>query len=182
MENTYTYTARSASDPEKVVTFTLRGRRMSVESGVPVEQAARLIESATAEEGEEIEGEEQPASEQKPKLWLKPMAISLVEQGTRPLRVIDVDARATGAGYLWVRGWIRLGGLRLAPITLLDGAVDNSDAALAFVEELARRKDKYGQGPAFLNVLDYWATWLVLGSVAIAFFSQWRKRLDEAEA
>jgi hypothetical protein len=64
----------------------------------------------------------------------------------------------------------------------LDGAVDNSDAALAFVEELARRKDKYGQGPAFLNVLDYWATWLVLGSVAIAFFSQWRKRLDEAEA
>ena len=182
MENTYTYTARSATDPEKVVTLTLRGDRMSVGSGVPVEQAARLIESATAEEVEEVEGEEQARPERKSQLWLKPMAISLVERGTSPLRVIDVDARATGAGYLWVRGWIRLGGLRLAPITLLDGAVDNPDAALAFVEELARRKDKYGQGPAFLNVLDYWATWLVLGSVAIAFFSQWRKRLDEAEA
>ena len=182
MENTYTYTARSASDPEKVVTFTLRGRRMSVGSGVPIEQAARLIESAESEEADEAEGERPARSERATNLWLKPMAISLVERGTQPLRVIDVDARATGGGYLWVRGWIRVGGLRLAPVTLLDGMVDNPDAALAFVEELAQRKDKYAQGPAVLNFLDYWATRLVLGSVLVIFFGRWRKRHDEAEA
>jgi hypothetical protein len=152
--------------------------RMSVGSGVPVEQAARLIESATAEEGDEGESDARPETQ----LWLKPMAISLVERGTSPIRVIDVDARATGAGYLWVRGWIRVGGLRLAPVTLLDGRVDNPDAALSFVEELARRKEKYAQGPALLNFLDYWATWLVLGSALLVFFGQWRKRHDEAEA
>jgi hypothetical protein len=181
MENTYTYTARSATDPEKVVTFTLRGKRMSVGSGVPVEQAARLIELAAKEEDvEEREGE--PSEADEPQLWLKPMAISLVERGTNALRVIDVDARATGAGYLWVRGWIRVGGLRLTPVILLDGMVDNPDAALAFVEELARRKDAYAEGPAVLNFLDYWATWLVLGSVLVTFFSHWRKRHDDADA
>ncbi len=182
MENTYTYTARSATDPEKVVTFTLRGRRMSVGSGAPVEQAARLIESAAAEGKEGEEGGEELAPAREPKLWLKPMAISLAERGTSPLRVIDVDARATGAGYLWVRGWIRVAGLRLAPVTLLDGMVDNPDASLAFVEELARRKAESAQGPAVLNVLDYWATWFALSTVLLVFFNRWRKRHDDTES
>ena len=61
MAETYTYTARSAENPERVVTFTLRGRRMSVGVGAPleqVEQAIRLGRGETEEEEGEEEGTE----------------------------------------------------------------------------------------------------------------------------
>jgi hypothetical protein len=39
LENTYTYTARSADHPERVVTFTLYDHSMSVELGAPRDRA-----------------------------------------------------------------------------------------------------------------------------------------------
>ena len=174
MKNTYTYTARSVHHPEKVVTFTLYGDRMSVGIGVPLEQAARVTEAIQVEEGE------QEAAEMEPQLWLKPVAVALVERSTTPFRVVDVDASADEDG-LFVRGWVRVGGLRLAPITLISGAVDNPDAAQAFVAELDRRKAARSKGPMFLQLLDFWATWFVLGGVMIGLFNLWRKKSYDNE-
>ncbi|MBN1259349.1 MAG: hypothetical protein JXB35_01595 [Anaerolineae bacterium] len=174
MENTYTYTARSAEHPERVVTFTLYDGRVSVGAGVPLEQVTRIAEAARAEE----EGAEEETA--KPQLWLKPLAVSLVEQSTTPFRVVDIDAGADD-DWLLVRGWIRMGGLRLAPITLMSGQVDNVDAAHAFVAELGRRKKARASGPLFLNLLDYWATWFVASTVLIGLFNLWRKRQYDEE-
>ena len=186
MEKTYTYTARSADHPEKVVTFTLYDRTMSVGVGVPLEQAVRLAEAVRAEdedeEGLSEAGEAATTTETKPQLWLKPLAVSLVEQSTTPFRVVDIDAQADG-DWLFVRGWVRLGGLRLAPMTLMSGRVDNPDAAQAFAKEVVRRKDALNTGPAIFQVLDYWATWAVLTSVLVSAFTIWRhKSFSEREA
>jgi hypothetical protein len=69
MENTFTYTARSAYAPEKVVTFTLYDNSMSVELGVPLEHLERALagrkeaEKAEADGGDEamdVQEESQP--------------------------------------------------------------------------------------------------------------------------
>ncbi len=174
MENTYTYTARSVYRPERVVTFTLHGGRMSVGVGVPLEQAARVAETIQTEKGEE------EAADVEPQLWLKPVAVALVERSATPFRVVDVDASAD-EDRLFVRGWVRVGGLRLAPITLMAGHVDNPDAAHAFVAELDRRKAARDRGPMLLHLLDFWATWFVLGGVVIGLFNLWRKKSYDEE-
>jgi hypothetical protein len=184
MENTYTYTARSADHPERVVTFTLHDRRMSVGVGVPLEQAARFAEAVRIQDDEEEE-EGEVASEQEadvtPKLWLKPVAVSLVERGTAPFRIVDIDVQ-TDDGWLFVRGWMRVAGLRLAPITLISGRVDNPDAAQAFAKEVVRRKEALATGPALLQVLDYWATWVLFTSAMVTLFTLWRHRSYDEEA
>lgn len=145
MERTYTYTARNADNSEQVVTFTLHDSHMSVGVGAPLEQVERALQFTPGEEGlEELEEEAERA--EKPQLWLRPLAVSLVERGTRPFHVDDVDTKAVD-DWLQVRAWVRTGGLRLFPITLIDGRVDNPEAAHAFVEEVAERQT------AGLNIL-----------------------------
>ncbi len=179
MENTYTYTARSVENPEYSVTFTLFDHRMSVGTGAPMEQMAQALERVGAGEAEEegagaAEGEEIEAveAEKQSKLWLKPMAISLVEQGTKPFHVDDVDADVEG-DWLRVRGWVRAGGLRLAPVTLMKGRVDNPDAALAFVDEVNERKTE-AFGP--LALFDYWGAWFAAGFVIVLLLQLQRHR------
>jgi len=178
MDKTYTYTARSADNPERVVTFTLRGSRMSVGVGAPLEQVEKALQIGGGEEPEPEELEEGAAvvSEEKPKLWLKPLAVSLMERGTRPLHVDDVVAKATD-DWLQVRAWVRAGGLRLFPITLIDGRIDNPAAAQAFAEEVTERQ----VGLKLFGLLDYWATWIVSGLLLIILFQKWRQESDEAE-
>ena len=176
MEKTYTYTARSAEYPEQVVTFTLHDTHMSVGLGAPLEHLERALhigeeEEAPEEEGGEAEGAEE--AQEDLSLWLKPMAVSLVERGTRPFRVDDVAAQAAD-DWLQVKAWVRTGGLRLMPITLIDGRVDNPAAAHAFVEEVAERKAT--TGPNLLGLLDYWATWFVAGFLMVVLFQLWRRR------
>lgn len=171
MENTYTYIARSADDPTQVVTFTLHDHRLSVGLGAPLEHVERAVRSATAETEEGF-----PV-----RPWLKPMAISLIERGTRPFDVADVDARAEDE-WLLVRAWFRTGGLRLMPITLLRGPVDNPEAAQAFVAELDRRKSSLGGLTRFLGMLDYWVTWLLAGVLMVVLLQSRRHRgSSEAE-
>jgi hypothetical protein len=179
MDKTYTYTARSADNPERVVTFTLRGSRMSVGVGTPLEQVEKALQIGGGEElepEEELEEEAAVVSEEEHKLWLKPLAVSLMERGTRPLHVDDVDAKAAD-DWLQVRAWVRTGGLRLFPITLIDGRIDNPDAAQAFAEEIAERQ----VGLKLFGLLDYWATWIVGGLLLFILFQQWRQESDEAE-
>ncbi len=167
MEDTYTYIARSAEDPAKAVTFTLHDNSMSVGLGAPLEHVERALEA---------EGEVRP------RLWLKPLAVSLLERGTRPFRVADVDATRAADDWLSVTAWVRAGGLRLAPIILIRGRVDNPEAALAFVEELSSRKASVAGPFKLLGLLDYWATWLLAGFFMVGLLGIWRRRsLGESE-
>jgi len=177
MADTYTYTARSAENPERVVTFTLRDSRLSVGVGAPLEQVERAVKITRGEGRPEGEVEEEAPIEteqdEKPQLWLRPVAVSLVERGTRPIHVDDVIANVH-EGWLMVKAWVRAGGLRLVPVTLMDGLVDNPVAARDFVDEVQERKTAVGFKP--FELLDYWATWIVAGVVGLLVFQQWRRK------
>ncbi len=168
MKNTYTYTARSASNPEKVVTFTLHDSRMSVGTGAPLEQVMRVMESVKAEE-----------ETAKPRIWLRPLAIALAERGIKPFRVEDIDARVE-EDWLKVKGWVRVGGLRLSPITLMEGKVDNAVAAQAFVAEVQARKAALAEHPVLLHILDYWLTWFAAGTFLLTLLQFWRGQKQQA--
>lgn len=176
MENTYTYTARSVEDPEKVVTFTLHDDRISVDIGTPIEQIARTLADVT----EDVE-EEEREPEKHAKVWLKPLAVSLVERGTAPLRITDVDAYVD-EDHLSLKSWVRLAGLRLAPITLMAGRIDNPAAAAAFVAEVNTRKEELAGGLPFFNILKYWITWLGAALSITGLFIFWQRHTSAGEA
>ena len=182
MAETYTYTARSAEDPERVVTFTLRGSRMSVGVGAPLEQVEQAIRLGRGAEEEAIEeggeAEVEVAEAERPKLWLRPLAVSLVERGTQPVHVDDVVASLVD-DWLQVKAWIRAGGLRLVPITLIDGRVDNPVAAQDFVEQVRERKTVTGFN--LFAPLEYWVTWIAAGVFALAMFQKWRRKAGEKD-
>jgi hypothetical protein len=167
MEDTYTYTARSIEYPEQAVTFTLHNHHMSVEMAAPVEQVERMLPARDGEEEGEFEDES--------KVWLKPLAVSLLERGVGPFRLEDVYPLAD-EDRLRVKAWYRAGGLGLVPVTLLDGRVDNPDAAEAFVAEIDRRKDEITGAAGFLNIMDYWITWFAAGFLFFGLLSMWRRK------
>lgn len=171
MVETYTYTARNAENPEQVVTFTLRDSRMSVGVGAPLEQMEQAVGVGDEEEGEGGE-------ERRLRLWLRPLAVSLIERGTRPVHVDDVVADLTD-DWLRVRAWIRPGGLRLIPVTLIDGRVDNLVAAQDFVEEVETRKTAVEFGA--LELLDYWGTWIAAGIFVLTMVQTLRHGGEEKE-
>jgi hypothetical protein len=47
------------------------------------------------------------------------------------------------------------------------GRVDNPEATQAFVEELEQRKASVAHSSRVPTWLDYWASWLLLGSLVI---------------
>jgi hypothetical protein len=172
MESTYTYTARSLDDPARVMTFTLHDHSLSVGMSPPLEQVERAMKEATAERETDARIRTRP--------WLKPMVVSLLERTTHPFHIDDIDARVND-DRLWVRAWIRSGGLRLAPITLISGPVDNPPAAQAFVEELDRRQESAVSPSKLIGPLDYWATWLLVSSLIVAMTTVlqiWRRKRD----
>ncbi|MCL7454272.1 MAG: hypothetical protein M8467_14625 [Anaerolineae bacterium] len=167
MEDTYTYTARSIEYPERAVTFTLHDHHMSVEMAAPVEQVERMLAAR--------EGEEEGEFEDESKVWLKPLAVSLLERGVGPFRLEDVYPLAD-EDRLRVKAWYRAGGLGLLPVTLLDGRVDNPDAAEAFVAEIGRRKEEFTGATGFLSIMDYWITWFAAGFLFFGLLSMWRRK------
>jgi hypothetical protein len=173
MEKTYTYTARSADNPEQVVTFTFYNRHLLVDIGVPIEHVERALQARQGGDQEE-KYHIQP--------WLKPMAISAIERSTHPFNVSDVYADVD-EGRLSLTAWVRAGGLRLAPVTFNMAHVDNADAAGAFVKQLEARKAEGHSPGRFPGLLDYWATWFVGALSTIVLLGAWlRKRYKEAAA
>jgi len=164
MEKTYTYTARSAVNSAKTVTFTLHDHSMSVELGVPLEQIERALKSVTEESVDEQEMDLQT--------WLKPLALALLQQGMRPFHVGDVEAELEGES-LRVTAWGRPGGLRLAPFVVAMDRVDNPDAAQAFMNELAERKGSATEPALFPGPLDYWAGWFLAGFSVALLAARW---------
>jgi hypothetical protein len=170
MEETYTYTARSPEHPEQTITFTLRNEHLSADLGTPVEQIERMLEvGRDGQEGAEVE--EQPEGG----LWLKPLAVSLMERGVGPFHIADVNALAR-EDQLRIKAWYRAGGLGLVPITLINSRIDNPAAAHAFVQEIARRKDETSAATGPLALLNYWVTWFVVVLAFVALFNFWRDK------
>lgn len=176
MESTYTYTARSVDDPEQVVTFTLRDNKMAVEPGAPLEQMDRMLELTRGDDSEN--GSRSRDRGNKP--WVKPLAVTLLQRGMGPFRISDVEVDAKEE-HLRVSAWYRVGGLALAPVSLVDGRVDNALAARGFAEEVERRKlESVGMvgGP---KILDYWLTWIMAAVLLNGMWKVWRLAQDETD-
>jgi len=147
-QNTYTYTARNVEDPDKVVTFTLFDDRMRINLTGLLEQAQDIVSS----DGDSDE------LKHKAKIQAKPVLLKIKERISGPVHVSDVKARLEEDEFA-VTMWPRVGGLRLAPVKIDMGEVDNEDAAEAFVDELEERKDMETDKRKFLGPLDYWFGW-----------------------
>jgi hypothetical protein len=171
MENTYTYAARSIENPEQVVTFTLQNHHMSVGLGAPLEQIETVLQQVDA--GEETKEKDEQGGQAK--LWLRPLAVSLLERGVGPFRAADVNATAED-DWLRVSAWYRAGGLALVPVTLVDGQVDNPPAAQAFVKELDKRKSEETGAFGLLSMLDYWFTWILAAAAMFGMLQVWRRK------
>jgi hypothetical protein len=172
MKDTYTYTARSVEEPEKVVTFTLHDDRLAVDVASPVEQIARTLTEIMPDAHTTAE---ERAQDDQMGVWLKPLAISLFERGAGELRINDVNARLRG-NQLSLKSWVRLLGLRFIPITLMKGQIDNPAAAAAFVDEVEARKEELARGLQVFKFFNYWATWVGAAASLAAIFALWRRR------
>lgn len=171
MENTYTYTARSALAPEKVVTFTLYDHHMAVDVGAPLEHVERALRDVGEETEAETEAEAGPEVQEEAKraYALKPTAVSLMERGGRPFNIADVYAQAKEDALI-VTAWVRAKGLRLLPVRFAWEQVDNPQAAQAFSQEVRVRSQETSPPGRFRGVMDYWASWLLLGILFLALF------------
>jgi hypothetical protein len=156
---------------------------MSVEVGGLMEHVGRALrshedggEEAEAQEAqEELEAAE--ASQRNLALAIvKPTAVSLLEMGTRPFHVRDVAADCDGDSFQ-VRTWVRVKGLRAAPIQFSWESVDNPEGAQAFVEELGRRQRATTYPGRFPGPMDYWISWFLIGVLALVLF--WPRGADQ---
>jgi hypothetical protein len=161
---TYTYTARNVEDPDKVVTFTLDDERMRV-------NLTDLVD----------ETHEVSTSESKPKILMhqikskaKPVLMKVKEKVSGPVHISDVNAKLNEDKFL-VRMWPRVAGLRLAPVGINMGQIDNEDAAEAFVDELEFRKEIKPAARKFFGPFDYWIGWAGLMLLAGLFIRRYRR-------
>jgi hypothetical protein len=166
---TYTYTARNAEDPDKVVTFTLDEERMRVNLTDLLEDTQRVM-SSDSKPRELV---------RQAKSKLMPVLMKLRERLMGPVHVSDVNA-SLNADRFRVRIWPRLAGLRLLPIRINMGQVDNEDAAEAFVDELEVRKEEEPEVRKFFGPFDYWFGWAGLLLLAGLFIRRYQQRESAA--
>jgi hypothetical protein len=172
-ERTFTYTARSVVDPDKMAMFTLHNGSVSVDLGnTLVEQIDEAYQAA----GQTNDDEE---AEKSFTTWIKPAATGAIQKLIKPVPLADFDAEMSG-NALQTTAWIRAAGLRLAPVMMTWQEVDNPDGAQAFVKELHDRKASIQDELTHPAPLDYWASWILIGMMTIAlpilFVRQWRKQ------
>jgi len=154
---TYTYTARDANNPNKVVTFTLNDGHMRVNLTGILEQAGKVAQAD--EKTDEIKAH---LADQ-----VKPAAVKLAENISGPFHISDVNAQLDGE-RLQVSLWQRAGGLRLSRVNFNMGEIDNYEAAQAFVEEVKDRQRQTDTISKFFGPLDYWVGWV--GFSLLLFF------------
>ena len=100
--------------------------------------------------------------------------MKLKERISGPVHISDVDARLNEDKFL-VRIWPRVAGLRLAPVGINMGQVDNEYAAEAFVDELESRKESEPAAKKFFGPFDYWFGWAGLMVLAGLFLRRYRQ-------
>jgi hypothetical protein len=167
--DTFTFTARSAKDPDKMAMFTLHNGSVSVDLGnALMEQASDAYESYQDDES----GRNLTA-------WINPAVTGTLQKLVKPVPLADFDAELTGDS-LQATAWVRAKGLRLAPVMMTWKAVDNPEGARAFVNELDERKDLLHEEQTRPALFDYWISWLGIGLVAVTlpilFIRLWRQR------
>jgi hypothetical protein len=169
MENTFTYTARSTADPEKMATFTLQNGSVSIELGNALLQQV----------GEAYDTYRDDEVEQTLATWIKPATTGTLHNLIEPISLADFDAEINEETFQ-VTTWIRTGGLRLAPVMMTWQEVDNRQGAQAFVDELKDRKKASEKAGSWPDPLDYWASWILIAAMTIAFpilvIRLWKKR------
>jgi hypothetical protein len=164
---TFTYTARSVEDPDRVITFTLYDSHMQVNLTGLLEQADAISQA-----------DDKPAViKEQIKTQAKPMITKITEEMTEPVHVNDVNATLSD-NHLKVTMWRRLAGLRLAPIIFNMGKIDNKTAAEGFVKELEKRQAKEEHAGKFFGPLDYWFGWLGI-ILAIGFLIRWPRSKND---
>lgn len=167
MTDTYTYTARHADDPDKVITFTLRGEYLEINLTGILENIGNIISDDERKQTLKEQFRSQAA----------PTVLKAMEELSGPIHVNDIkgDLIREGGNKLQIKIWKRIAGLRAAPINLNFGRVDNPDAAQAFLEELEDRKIQSEHQGKFFGPLDYWLGWLGLAAVLILLW-RWPRR------
>lgn len=154
-ENTFTYTARSAENPDKMAMFTLHNGSVSIQLGnALLEQVEQAYESFRVDDDRTLS------------TWLKPIATGSLQQLMEPIPIEDFDAELKDE-TLQTTAWLRAGGLRLAPVMMNWRHVDNVAGAEAFMEALEKRREELGETRRFPNPFDYWAGWIIMGLVSI---------------
>lgn len=162
--DTYTFTARNAEDPDKVVTFTLDDERMRVNLTDLVDETQKVMSSDS--KAKELLRLTQSKA--------KPVLMKLKDKIFGPVHVSDVNAKLNEDKFK-VRMWQRVAGLRLAPVGIDMGHVDNEDAAEAFVDELQSRKEIEPAAKKFFGPFDYWFGWAGLMLLAGLFIQRYRQ-------
>jgi hypothetical protein len=147
--NTFTYTARNANNPKKVITLTL------------VDDTFKINLTGLFDQAREIANAEKilPATQAQANIQAKPMVMKMLE--TTSGAGVDInDTRVVLKDKaLKIIVWYRLAGLRLAPLVIHMGEVDNPAGATAFCQELSRRQDSTDSASLFFGPLDYWLGW-----------------------
>jgi hypothetical protein len=166
MVDTYTYTARNVENPDVAVTFTLEDDYLRLSLTGLLEQAGKVSESD--EKLAEIKNQF--------KAQAMPGTMKLIETVSGPIHVSDVSVRSNNQ-YLVLNAWQRVGGLRLIPLKINMGQIDNPAAAEAFVAELKARKYETSHAGRFFGPLDYWIGWAALIFVA-ALLIRWPRHRD----
>jgi hypothetical protein len=151
MPFTYTYTARNKDNPNRVMTFTIFEDYLKVNLTGLIDQVSEVVQEE--EKGEAVKDFLSTQSES--------AIYKAVERLSGPVHVNDVTPFFE-EGQFTLTFWKRLAGLRLAPIVLSMGDVDNPDAADKFIDTLLERQKKSEEPGFFSGPLDYWATWLGL--------------------
>jgi hypothetical protein len=164
LTDTYTFTARSAENPQNVVTFTLEDHSLQI-------NLTGLLEPLNNIKDPE---EMQEQAKRMLRAQLKPGVLKFVEGFTGPVPVSDVEASLHGDDF-HLTAWQRMMGLRLVPVRFKMAQVDNLEAAEGFVEELAIRKKEAGWAGTFFGPLDYWVGWLGL-VLLIMLLVRWPKK------
>jgi hypothetical protein len=163
MKDTYTYTARNVDNPEAVVTFTLENDHLRLSLPELLEKVTQVAQA----------GERAHEAARQLKSQLKPGTLKAIEGALGPVHVNDTSVWLT-AQQLKVLLWQRLAGLRIVPMWLNLGRVDNPEAAAAFVNEVRQRKGAAPHPGRFSGPLDYWAGWAGL-LLVIALLIRWSR-------
>ena len=170
MTETYTYTARHALDPEKVITFTIQGDYLQI-------NLTGMLDSIGGILGDESRKE---ALKSQVKKQARPTMLKVMEGISGPIHISDVKGKMAGksADELKLTVWKRVGGLRAAPIRLNFGQVDNPQAAGTFIQQLNQRRSETKHIGKFFGPLDYWLGWFVM-IFAVIILWKWPRRNNE---
>lgn len=169
-ENTFTYTARSKENPDRLATYTLHNGSVSVKFGeAMLEQIEQAMDSLDEGGREAVQK------------WLKPVATGTAQKLLEPIPVSDFNADLRGEA-LQTTSWLRAGGLRLAPLAFTWTEIDNPQGAEAFVDEVKRRQQAAASANAMPGPFDYWIVWIILGVLAIGLPLRWWRQRQQPKS